>query len=136
VSTYGKRATPVIAKALSSEILERWRSRERALLDHQSNPEAAPAERVAPEAPVSDAAAQRRQAMRQRTLIGAQVVFNDLMSTYNCTIRDLSETGARIKLNAPVQVPPAFMLRFSDGRIRQCKIRRRNGLELGLEFLD
>lgn len=136
MSTYGKRATPVIAKALSSEILERWRSRERALLDHQSNPEAAPAERVAPEAPVSDAAAQRRQAMRQRTLIGAQVVFNDLMSTYNCTIRDLSETGARIKLNAPVQVPPAFMLRFSDGRIRQCKIRRRNGLELGLEFLD
>jgi hypothetical protein len=124
--------------------LERWRSRARTLLNHESP---AGAESVSGESPaaaalaviVADApadAAHRRHAVRQKTLIGAQVVFNDLMSTFNCTIRDLSETGARVKLNAPVQVPPAFMLRFSDGRIRRCKVRRRNALELGVEFLD
>jgi hypothetical protein len=142
VSEYGKRATPVVARTLSSEILERWRSRERALLNRktESDEPAVPAESAAAETPAATDAtvdhAQRRHAVRQRTLIGAQVVFNDLMSTYNCTVRDLSATGARIKLNAPVQVPQAFMLRFSDGRIRQCKVRRRNALELGIEFLN
>jgi hypothetical protein len=141
VSGYGKRATPVVGKTLPSDILERWRSRERALLNHETEGQepAAPAQSAVPEARAPDGTAdhaQRRQAARQKTLIGAQVVFNDLMSTYNCTVRDLSETGARLKLNAPVQVPQAFMLRFGDGRVRQCKVRRRNALELGIEFLN
>jgi hypothetical protein len=29
-----------------------------------------------------------------------------------------------------------FMLRFGDGRVRRCTVRRRNALELGVEFLD
>ncbi|MDQ7249695.1 PilZ domain-containing protein [Dongia sedimenti] len=145
MSEYGKRSAPVVAKTLSPEALARWRSRARNILnptppamDEAGSPAGSPAtapQSADPSDGVADAA-QRRHALRQRTLIGAQVVFNDLMSTYNCTVRDLSDTGARIKLNAPVQVPPAFMLRFSDGRVRQCKVRRRNALELGIEFLD
>ena len=144
MSEYGKRVAPVAAKGLSPEALERWRSRARDLLSHEhavdegdSHEESPPA---APPAPVgADATtdtAHRRKTVRQKTLIGAKVVFNDMMSVFDCTIRDLSEHGARVKLNAPVQVPPVFMLRFSDGRIRQCKVRRRNALELGIEFLD
>jgi hypothetical protein len=144
VSEYGKRTAPVAAKALSPEALARWRSRARTIL-HPTESDAGHEAAAESDAPVphaidphedADDAAQRRHAIRQKTLIGAQVVFNDLMSTYNCTVRDLSETGARVKLNAPVQVPQAFMLRFSDGRVRQCKVRRRNALELGIEFLD
>jgi hypothetical protein len=142
VSEYGKRAVPVAAKVLSSEVLERWRNRERNLLSHGAL--AAAPDSAAAESPVTvprptvaaDPAQQRSRAKRQRTLIGAKVVFNDLMSVYDCTIRDLSDSGARVKLNAPVQIPPSFMLRFSDGRIRRCKVRRRNALELGIEFLD
>ncbi|GAB2178368.1 PilZ domain-containing protein [Dongia sp. agr-C8] len=146
MSEYGKRATPVPVKALSSEALARWRSRERKLLsheaeDHDAAPPATPEPPAAAahsEAPASDAAdpAHERHAERHMTLIGAQVVFNDLMSTYDCTIRDLSETGAKLKLHAPVQVPKAFLLRFGDGKVRRCKVRRRNALELGIEFLD
>ena len=47
-----------------------------------------------------------------------------------------SDGGARVKLNAPVQVPQVFLLRFADSRVRRCKVRRRNALELGVEFLD
>lgn len=141
VSDYGKRSVPVATKTLSPEVLARWRSRARDILNHETQ---APgedhggAESRAPAPHGSDAAdaGQRRSAVRQRTLIGAKVVFNDLMSTFDCTVRDLSETGARVKLNAPVQVPASFLLRFGDGRVRQCKVRRRNALELGIEFLD
>jgi len=144
VSEYGKRSAPVVAKSLSPEILESWRRRERSLLGRKPTGEAAiggvesPAAAPQSAGPSGDAAdaTQRRHAIRQKTLIGAQVVFNDLMSTFNCTVRDLSDTGARLKLNAPVQIPQSFILRFSDGRVRQCKVRRRNALELGIEFLD
>jgi hypothetical protein len=139
VSVYGKRTTPVAGHGLSAEALERWRSRARSVLgDHAPDAELDHAELpVVPSSPgVAADAAQRRKDARQKTLIGAKVVFNDMMSVYDCTIRDLSEHGARVKLNAPVQVPSTFMLRFHDGRIRQCKVRRRNALELGIEFLD
>jgi hypothetical protein len=143
VGEYGKRSVPVAAKGLSPEALARWRSRERSLLSHAPAAHEggslaetpAPASQSAAASGGAADAAQRRHATRQKTLIGAQVVFNDLMSTFNCTIRDLSDTGARIKLNAPVQIPQAFILRFGDGRVRQCKVRRRNALELGIEFL-
>ncbi len=151
MSEYGKRTAPVAARALSPEALALWRNRARTLLlqaipeggaaggaEHASSIPSDSSDASHP-SDASDGApdpAQRRHALRQKTLIGAQVVFNDLMSTYNCTIRDLSESGARVKLNAPVQVPQSFMLRFNDGRVRQCKVRRRNALELGIEFLD
>jgi hypothetical protein len=155
MTDYGKRKTPVPAKPLSPEALARWRSRERERLSHeheghehesreheghgQDGPENEGHE-AAPPADAPDHAAGEgdhgRHADRHMTLIHGQVVFNDLMSTYDCTIRDLSETGAKLKLHAPVQVPKAFLLRFGDGQVRRCKVRRRNALELGVEFLD
>jgi hypothetical protein len=140
VSEYGKRTAPVVVHALSPEALERWRARARTVLNNSAaNDDHAKVAAEPEQAAVSEAAgdaAQRRATKRQRTLIGAKVVFNDMMSTYDCVIRDLSESGARVKLNAPVQVPNSFMLRFSDGRIRQCKVKRRIALELGVEFVD
>lgn len=143
MSEYGKRSAPVAAK-LDLEIMERWRARARNLIDHPTSgtPPANDDDKMArqphPVALAEAAAeeAQRRGAQRQKTLIGAKVVFNDMMSTYDCVIRDLSETGARVKLNHSVQVPNAFMLRFSDGRIKHCKVKRRMALELGVAFID
>ena len=144
MSAYGKRTKPVAASSLSPEALERWRSRARNLLASRSAAleaaEPGPAAEHAPLEPAPDGNAadekQRRRSVRQKTLIGAKVVFNDLMSVFDCAIRDLSETGARVKLNAPVQVPQVFMLRFGDGQVRRCRVRRRLALELGVEFLD
>jgi hypothetical protein len=78
---------------------------------------------------------ERRHADRHKTLIKAQVVFNDMMSTFDCSVRDLSASGAHLKLHAPVEVPQAFFLRLSDGSVHQCKVARRNALELGIAFL-
>lgn len=136
MSEYGKRSTPVAAKVLSPETLERWRSRARGLLGDGASVPTESGSATAPETAAPADAAQRRRSARQKTLIGGQVVFNDMMSTYDCTIRDLSDSGARLKLNAPVQVPPVFILRFAGGQVRRCKLRRRVALELGVEFLD
>jgi hypothetical protein len=144
MTDYGKRKTPVPAKPLSPEALARWRSRERERLSHEhdgpeneghqtESHEATPPADSPDHAPGEDP--HGRHADRHMTLIHGQVVFNDLMSTYDCTIRDLSETGAKLKLHAPVQVPKIFLLRFGDGQVRRCKVRRRNALELGVEFL-
>ena len=108
-------------------------SREAFRNDQVVNPDAIPDDFNAPDLLVWDTT---RYTDWQKTLIGGKVVFDDMMTVYDCTICDLSEGGARVKLNAPVQLPQVFMLRFNDGRIRQCKLRRRYGLELGVEFLD
>jgi hypothetical protein len=131
---FGKRAVPVTPKPLTAEELARWRIHAREVFGQvaaHGHPDAA-----ADHAPGEPHEPERRQAERHRTLIHAQIVFNDMMSTFDCTIRDLSAHGAHLKLNAPVEVPHAFILRLSDGSIHQCKVSRRDALELGVEFIE
>lgn len=122
--------------SLPPEALRRLRDRARLLLGvppagtAQSQPAA-----IASPANANDPA-QRRQAERHKTLLTGKVVFNDMASVMDCVVRDMSDTGALIKLAAPVQLPPVFVLKFNDGRYRRCKIRRRAALELGVEFLS
>jgi hypothetical protein len=47
----------------------------------------------------------RRSRQRKRTLLKGQVVFNNQASALDCTVRDLSDTGARITF-ADVSIPP------------------------------
>lgn len=139
--------------ALPPEALERLRNRVRAVLqDVQPAAGATPAPANAPTAepgsgapaPASEAveaaaateAEQRRHAARHKTMLSGKLVFNEMSSVVDCFVRDLSDTGARIKLAAPLQLPPVFILRFNNGRYHRCQVRRRAGLELGVEFLD
>jgi len=127
---FGKRPMPVNSKPLSPEDLARWRIHAREVFSHMV-PEAGhghTAEAAMPHTP------ERRHAERHKTLIKSQVVFNEMMSTFDCTIRDLSASGAHLKLHAPLEVPQAFLLRLSDGSIHQCTVARRNALELGVAF--
>lgn len=81
----------------------------------------------------------RRGGNRRRVLKGAKIVFNDNKSVLDVTIRDLSETGARVKLD-----PSAVMAALPEGEIT---LKRGNvGLsawimwarnqELGLRFVE
>ena len=40
----------------------------------------------------------QRKAARKRTLLGGKVVYGDGQTVRDCTIRDISETGARIAI--------------------------------------
>lgn len=77
---------------------------------------------------------ERRIAPRKRTLKGARIAINDGYSTFDCTVRNLSETGAKLKLASTLGVPDAFDLIFDDGRKFACTVMWRQGEELGVSF--
>ncbi|MDQ4135074.1 MAG: PilZ domain-containing protein, partial [Pseudomonadota bacterium] len=49
--------------------------------------------------------AERRNSERKRTLLQGRVVFNNRFSTIECTVKDLSGTGAQIAFEHPTEIP-------------------------------
>ncbi|TAJ28259.1 PilZ domain-containing protein [Bosea sp. (in: a-proteobacteria)] len=54
--------------------------------------------------------AERRRSPRMRTLLAGVVAFNNRCSTFDCTIRNASDTGALLKFPRTVLLPPTFEL--------------------------
>ncbi|ODT69089.1 MAG: hypothetical protein ABS75_18135 [Pelagibacterium sp. SCN 63-23] len=76
-----------------------------------------------------------RGAPRYRTLKGGKIVVNNGFSTFDCTIRNLSETGAKLRVVSAVGIPLHFQLALDDGRTFDCEIAWRKQTELGVRFL-
>lgn len=77
-----------------------------------------------------------RSGSRQKAFLKAVVYFNRRSSSVDCLIRDLSETGARIKLPAAVTVPDVFELYIpSKDQYHPSRMRWRKEDELGLAFI-
>jgi hypothetical protein len=78
----------------------------------------------------------RRSSPRKRTLLQGRIVFNDRFSLIECVVRDLSETGARIAFEHPIDIPPEFDLEIArKGISRRCRVSWSSGKEHGLMFL-
>ena len=78
----------------------------------------------------------RRRAPRKRTFKGAFILFNERKSTMQCTVRDISEIGARLKFSDPQQVPEDFSLLIElDGLEAVCRVAWRSGDQVGVEFM-
>lgn len=84
---------------------------------------------------MSDTAVERRGESRRRSLLRASVVFGGGYSSMDCTVRDLTSKGARLKFSGPVLTPPIFELRLLDrgDRRNAHKVWVRDG-EMGLAF--
>lgn len=76
-----------------------------------------------------------RDAPRHRTLKGGLIVINDGFSTFDCTIRNLSETGAKLVVTNSLPIPPRFDLALNDGRRFACETAWRTETEIGVRFL-
>jgi hypothetical protein len=76
------------------------------------------------------AARERRGAFRYDVRVRASIADGEAPAT-ECTIRDISQTGAMIEVDG--DVPDDFTLVFS----RQCRVIRRSkdGTKIGVEFL-
>lgn len=78
---------------------------------------------------------ERRQRPRQRVLKGALLVFGDLARTFDCTIRNLTETGAKVVLASTLGTPTAFYLLIrNEGRMVPARAIWRTETEIGIEF--
>lgn len=81
-----------------------------------------------------------RRYPRQRTLKGARIQFDGL-KTYDVTVRDMSEGGAKLKLGSPFAVPPAFLLIILNPNTgisekRACELRWQRGDQIGAQFVE
>lgn len=77
----------------------------------------------------------KRIAPRNKVLKGAKIVHLSNWSLADCTIRDLSETGAKLIVGDQVAVPNEFrFLITSENTIRNARVVWRRGDMVGITF--
>jgi hypothetical protein len=77
-----------------------------------------------------------RRNQRQRTLKDGKIIFNENRSVINCIVRDVSPTGAKLKLSASTELPPEFkLLLVSENLIAPVACVWRKGDLVGVHFL-
>ncbi len=77
----------------------------------------------------------QRIARRQRVLKQGKIVFFNNLSVTDCTIRDLSETGAKVICGDQMAVPNEFRLVvLMDNTIRDVQVAWRRENMLGVRF--
>jgi hypothetical protein len=80
--------------------------------------------------------AELRRKPRRHFHYNASVLLDGTSSPHPCAIADISETGARIVLEAECELPERFILLLtpSGEARRHCRLVWRNGLAAGVEF--
>ena len=78
---------------------------------------------------------ERRATIRHRTLKGGKIAINDGFSVIDCTVRNLSETGALLRVVSVVGIPDQFVLIISDTQKHNCTVLRRTATDIGVAFL-
>ena len=78
---------------------------------------------------------ERRTDRRSRTLKGGRIVFNGGYGVAECTVRNLSSTGALLEFASTLQVPSEFILYvIPDRHGRPCRATWRSGTRMGIAF--
>ncbi|MDB5506073.1 MAG: pilus assembly protein PilZ [Devosia sp.] len=76
-----------------------------------------------------------RRAPRHRTLKKGHIIVSDGFSTIDCLVRNLSDTGAQLKVASVLGIPDSFPLKLSDGQTLQCRVAWKRETEIGVEFI-
>ena len=70
-----------------------------------------------------------RIAPRRRMLKSGKIAYNDRHVTIECTVRDMSATGARLRVEGSVTAPDTFELLIPlDGLEANCQVVWRSGV--------
>ena len=82
-------------------------------------------------------AVQRRAAERKRALLAGKLSNDDSSLTIDCTIRDISKTGALVELAAPELLPRSLrLLVIKEGVVFDTEVAWRRGNRMGLKLGD
>lgn len=80
--------------------------------------------------------ADQRNAERRKMLRAAKIIYNNAMCVINCEIRDISDTGCRVKVASSHGIPDLFTLHIIAGGIRhECEVAWRKPEQMGLKFI-
>jgi hypothetical protein len=78
----------------------------------------------------------RRGAPRRRVYFGAKIFLSDGKSVFDCVVRDLSTSGARLSLGQFQAIPKRFTLLITELGTFQCELVRAVGNEYGIRFIE
>lgn len=77
---------------------------------------------------------EHRQSQRHRTLKAGIISF-DRAAGIDCTVRNISETGALLEIESPVGIPNDFILVISKDDVkRPCHVMWRSARRIGVRF--
>ena len=77
----------------------------------------------------------QRASQRRRVLKAGIIAFNDRHSTLPCTVRNVSDTGALIRMPGTLSAPDTFDLIIElDGLEASCTVMWRKGEDVGVRF--
>ncbi|TXN78348.1 PilZ domain-containing protein [Methylobacterium sp. WL8] len=80
---------------------------------------------------------ERRNLPRKRVLKAAKIIFSHGGSVMDCTVRNVSNAGAKLTLPSSVGVPETFTLVIeADGTQHACKLIRRESEAVGVQFVS
>lgn len=80
---------------------------------------------------------ERRSIPRVRSVLKAEIRFNDDLMHVPCVIRDITDVGARLDFGGEVTVPDRFQLFIEKKqRTRRAVVRWKNNREAGVAFDD
>jgi hypothetical protein len=77
-----------------------------------------------------------RRDRRSRVLKSGRIIVSDKSHKIDCTVRDLSNGGARLIVpSSTFGVPPEFNLAIGEAAPRPCRVVRRTMTEIGVQFV-
>ena len=79
---------------------------------------------------------ERRRTPRRKVLKGVKVVYNNGHCILDCTVANLSESGACLDVPTYVPLPETIILRFQDGHEHLAQVVWSTSTRLGVRFLD
>lgn len=78
---------------------------------------------------------ERRMSARKRVLKTGRIIFNDKRSTIDCTIRNLTPSGALLVVKSLIGIPPHFDLSVdSDATHHKASVIWKRDNQLGVKF--
>ncbi len=79
---------------------------------------------------------ERRQASRQKSFLRGLVYFGNSPSAADCVVRDMSDTGARLKFSGPITATDTIELHIPvKGQTLRGKVKWRETDEIGIAFV-
>jgi hypothetical protein len=77
---------------------------------------------------------ENRRSQRQRTFKGGSIIFG-LATAVDCTVRNMSASGACLEIRSPVGIPDDFALIIKPEFIkRNCHVVWRSAERIGVRF--
>jgi hypothetical protein len=79
---------------------------------------------------------EHRATPRHRTLKGGTIVFHRGQSAIDCTVRNLSDRGARLQVTSIMGIPERFELVLPGALRKPCQVIWWKTTEIGVNFVE